>query len=111
MVRWHHQPDGHEFEQAPGVGHEFGNLACCSPLGCKESDTTEWLNWTELDVWFISLKYPRKKTVWIGQSCLHWESSSFYLGVFSSSFQHFYSLLNVFAFLFVSSTVGSGHSH
>ena len=33
--------DGHEFEQAPGVGDGQGGLACCSPWGCKESDTTE----------------------------------------------------------------------
>ena len=45
IVRWHHQPDGHEFEQTPGVGGGQGSLACCSPWGCKESDTTEWLNW------------------------------------------------------------------
>ena len=38
--------DGHEFEQAPGVGDEEGSLACCSPLGRKELDMTEWLNWT-----------------------------------------------------------------
>ena len=45
MVGWHHQLDGHEFEQAQGVGDEQGGLACCSPWGRKESDTTE-LNWT-----------------------------------------------------------------
>ena len=44
MVGWHHQLDGHEFEQAPGVGDGQGNLACYSPWGCKESDTTEQLN-------------------------------------------------------------------
>ena len=44
MVGWHHQLSGHEFEKAPGVGDEQGNLACCSPWGCKELDTTEWLN-------------------------------------------------------------------
>ena len=44
MVGWHHQLDGHEFEQAPGVGDGQGSLACCSPLGCKESDMTESLN-------------------------------------------------------------------
>ena len=43
MVGWHHQLSGHEFEQAPGVGDGQGGLACCSPWGCKESDTTEWL--------------------------------------------------------------------
>ena len=31
MVGWHHQLDGHEFEQAPGVGDGQGSLACCSP--------------------------------------------------------------------------------
>ena len=40
--------DGHEFEQAPGVGEGKGSLVCCSPWGFKESDTTERLNWTEL---------------------------------------------------------------
>ena len=47
MVGWHHRLNGHEFEQAPGVGEGQGSLACCSPCGRKESDTTEWLNWTE----------------------------------------------------------------
>ena len=35
MVGWHHQLDGHEFEQVPGVGHGQGSLACCSPWGHK----------------------------------------------------------------------------
>jgi len=48
MVGWHPWLDGHEFEQAPGVGDRQGSLACCSPWGCKKSDMTEWLNWTEL---------------------------------------------------------------
>ena len=43
---WHHRLDGYEFEQAPGVGDGQGSLACCSPWDRKESDTTEWLNWT-----------------------------------------------------------------
>ena len=47
MVGWHHQLDGQKFEQAPGVGHGQGSLACCSPWGHKESDTTKWMNWTE----------------------------------------------------------------
>ena len=47
MVGWHHWPNGHEFEQAPGVGQ--GSLAWCSPWGCKELDTTEWLNWIVLE--------------------------------------------------------------
>ena len=44
MVGWHHQLDGHEFEQALGAGDGWGSLACCSPWGRKESDTTERLN-------------------------------------------------------------------
>ena len=41
MVGWHHRLDGHEFEQALVVGDGQGSLMCCSPLGRKESDTTE----------------------------------------------------------------------
>ena len=48
MVEWHHRLDGHEFEQAPGVGDGQGGLVCCSPWSRKDLDTTEWLNWTEL---------------------------------------------------------------
>ena len=44
MVGWHHQLDGHEFEQALGDGEGRGSLACCSPWGHKESDRTEQLN-------------------------------------------------------------------
>ena len=41
MVGWHHHFDGHEFEQALGVGGGQGSLVCCSPWGCKESDMNE----------------------------------------------------------------------
>ena len=44
MVGWHHQLNGHEFEQAPGVGDGQGGLACCSSWGHKESDMPERLN-------------------------------------------------------------------
>ena len=44
MVGWCHQINGHEFEQTPGDTEGQGYLACCSPWGCKESDTTEGLN-------------------------------------------------------------------
>ena len=40
MVGWHHQLNGHEFEQTPGDGEEQGSLACCISWGHKESDTT-----------------------------------------------------------------------
>ena len=48
MVGWHHQFNGHEFEQALGVGDGQGSLVYCSPWGHKQSDTTERLKWTEL---------------------------------------------------------------
>ena len=44
MVGWHHQLNGHECEQALGAGDRQGSLACCSPRGRKESDTTWRLN-------------------------------------------------------------------
>ena len=52
MVGWHRWLYGHEFEQAPGVGNGQGSLACCSPWGRKESDTTEQLNWRH---WYFVL--------------------------------------------------------
>ena len=48
MAAWHHQLDGHGFGWTPGVGDGQGGLACCGSWGCKESDTTERLNGTEL---------------------------------------------------------------
>ena len=49
MAGWHHWLDGHESEWTPGVGDGQGGLACCNSWGHKESDTTERLNWTELN--------------------------------------------------------------
>ena len=46
MVGWHHRLDGHEFKEAPGVDDGQGSLACCSPWGCRESDTTEQQNFS-----------------------------------------------------------------
>ena len=48
MVGWHHWLNGHEFGWTLGVGDEQGGLVCCRSWGHKESDITEWLNWTEL---------------------------------------------------------------
>ena len=48
MAGWHHWLDGHEFEWTLGVGDIPGGLACSETWGCKELDTTEGLNWTEL---------------------------------------------------------------
>ena len=49
MVGWHHWLNGHEFEQALGDSEGQGSMACCSSQGRKELDTTEQLNWTELN--------------------------------------------------------------
>ena len=43
IVEWHHQLNGHEFEQAPGVGDGQGSPVCCSSWGCRESDRTQQL--------------------------------------------------------------------
>ena len=51
MVGWHHWLDGHRFGWTLGIGDGQGGLACCGSWSCKESDTTEWLNWTELTRW------------------------------------------------------------
>ena len=62
MVGWHHWLNGHESEWPPGVGDGQEGLACYSPCGHKESDTTEGLNWTELNWtdWF----YPQNLSLW-----------------------------------------------
>ena len=51
MVGWHHWLNEHEFEQAPGLCDGQGGLVCCSPLGGKELDTTEQLNWIPVHAW------------------------------------------------------------
>ena len=67
MVGWHHQLDGHEFEQAPGVGDGQGSLVCCSSWSQKELDTIERLNWIhaptqmKLENIMLRLKYTRHK--------------------------------------------------
>ena len=68
MAGWHHQLDGRECEWAPGDGDGQGVLARCSSWACKESDKTEWLNWTEVNCrqemfFFILLEELIKETV------------------------------------------------
>ena len=70
MVRWHHQLNGHGFGWTPGVGDGLGGLACCGSWGCKESDTTEWLNWTvsfgafgEQEVLSVFIDYTSLKVI------------------------------------------------
>ena len=57
MVGWHHWLNGHEFEQAPRVDDGQGSLTCCSPWDHNESDTTKWLNWTELNLLSLPLLF------------------------------------------------------
>ena len=59
MVGCHYQLNGHESEQALGVGDGQGSLACCSPWGQRESNMTEQLNWTK---WYITKS--GKATLW-----------------------------------------------
>ena len=56
-VGWHHWLNGHEFEQALGVGDGQGSLACCSLWGRKESHTIEQLNWTDAYVWCLFFSF------------------------------------------------------
>ena len=55
MAGWHHRLDGHGFGWTPGDGDGQGGLACCESWGCKESDVTERLNWTELNFYFLKV--------------------------------------------------------
>ena len=65
MAGWHHRLEGHEFEQALGVGDGQGSLACCSPWGCKELDTTERLNWSLWNLLPITLTAASSSTMTI----------------------------------------------
>ena len=63
IAGWHHWLDGHEFEWTPGVGDGQGGLACCDSWGHKESDTTERLNWTELNWFWTPFSYSDYLTI------------------------------------------------
>ena len=63
MAGWHHGLDGRESEWTPGDGDEHGGLACCDSWGRKESDTTEQLNWTELN-WTEKASPSEKELDW-----------------------------------------------
>ena len=61
MVGWHHRLNRHEFGQTLGVGDGQGGFVCCDSWGCKESDTTEWLSWTELNKRHLNYHRPKFK--------------------------------------------------
>ena len=75
MVGWHHRFNGHRFGWTPGVGDGQGGPVYCGSWGCKESDTTEWLNCYLIDLKKKSLEelFIRKsgKLSWQGKSCWH----------------------------------------
>jgi len=66
MAGWHHWLDGRESEWSLGVGDGQGGLACCDSWGRKESDTTERLNWTELNWLIYPLKMYWRWSFWTG---------------------------------------------
>ena len=82
IAGWHHWLDGRESEWTLGVGDGQGGLACCDSWGHKESDMTEWLNWTELmqesvcKIFNISkftwLSLHTSQTVSVCVWCYHW---------------------------------------
>ena len=63
MVGWHHRLNGHGFGWTPAVGDGQGGLVCCGSWGRKESDTTEWLNWTELKEVRVESEYYRDSNI------------------------------------------------
>ena len=60
MIGWHHQLNGHEFEQAPGDSEGQGNMVCCSPWGHQESDMTERMNSNSNNIMLYSWVVPTK---------------------------------------------------
>ena len=105
MVWWHHRLNRHGFGWTPGVGDGQGGLACCASRGWKESDTTERLNWTELNlllisdlfflVFWISTMFLDLQLLENFRSCgpclKHWEKSRPFLLYFSSNLQNYIS--------------------
>ena len=70
MVGWHHRLDGHGYGWTLGVGDGQGGLACCISWGHKESDATEWLNWT---------RFYSRQSMLSRQLCnFYWSTKIFY---------------------------------
>ena len=72
MVGGHHWHNGHELGQALGVGDRQWSLACCSPWGRKESDTTKQVNWTE---WKSAVQNASLSPLWRKSVSLTWYQS------------------------------------
>ena len=83
MAEWRQRLDGHEFEETLGVGDGQGGLVCCGSLGCKDLDTTEWLNWNELNTnpkhkskSDTDVKNRRFDSVGAGEGVMNWQNST-----------------------------------
>jgi len=84
VVWWPHEFNGHQFEQAPRVGDGQGGLVCCSPWGCKESNTTERLNWTDPPAqswWQVGAACSQQVPVCFNEWLSHWLVGWMLLGV------------------------------
>ena len=90
MVEWHHWLNGHVFGWTPGVGDGQRGLACCSSWGGKESDATEWLNWTE----YINLHTYKHTPILLSPAHLLPLLRMFFLNI--SWFTYSCSYINVF---------------
>ena len=75
MAGWHHRLNGRESEWTLGVGDGQGGLACCNSWSRKESDTTEWLNWSELN-WILSIRHSVLYVFYIYQLIYFWTDPS-----------------------------------
>ena len=85
MAGWHHRLNGRESEWTPGVGDGQGGLACCNSWGHEELDTTERLNWTELNATPSLNKEPQ-----VRKECAQWNQVSWVQS--SASWPHYGTL-------------------
>ena len=83
MAGWHHWLDGRESEWTPGVGDGQGGLACCDSWGHKESDKTEWLNWTEL---FINIGLAKNTHIGFLECLIEKTCMNFLVNIILSGF-------------------------
>ena len=81
MVGWHHRLNGHGFGWTLGVGDGQGGLACFGSWGCKESDTTEHLNWTELNMNVYSSMPHHQMMDKFQLSCSAWVNNLLYINI------------------------------
>ena len=101
MTGWHHQLDGCESEWFPGVGDRQGGLVCFDSRGCKESDTTERLNWTEhhfIPVFSSLYSFQSlKRLPWAAQGLIPatWASNSFFFFLTTPKYRCSWALISI----------------